>query len=93
MGTSTSTATTSYTTADIEIVVRRFTADILMIAQSTGAITEAKAREYAADVEILAKKGFLSAVDLTLLTGGSYGVEERAAKYTVNTTAGDLTSS
>ena len=93
MGTSTSTATNSYTTADVENVVRRFTADILMIAQSTGAITEAKARQYAADVEILAKKGYLSAVDLTLLAGGSCGAEVRAVKYTVNTTAGDLTSS
>lgn len=93
MGTATSTATNSYTTADVENVVRRFTADILMIAQSTGAITEAKARQYAADVETLAKKGYLSAVDLTLLSGGSYGIEQRAVKYTVNTTAGDLTSS
>lgn len=92
MGTSTSTATTSYTTADIEIVVRRFTADILMIAQSTGAITEADARLYATDVEMLAKRGYLSAVDVTLLSGGSYGTEERAVKYTVNTAAGDLTS-
>jgi hypothetical protein len=93
MGTSTSTATNSYTTADVENVVRRFTADILMIAQSTGAITEETARLYAADVETLAKKGYLSAVDLTLLTGGSYGAEVRAVKYTVNTTAVDLTSS
>jgi hypothetical protein len=93
MGTVTGTATKSFTNADIENVVRRFTADILMIAQSTGAVSEAKAREYAADVETLAKKGYLSAVDLTLFSGGYSGNEERAVKYTVSTNAGDLTSS
>ena len=59
----------------------------MMIAQSTAAITESKARDYASDVEMLAKKGYLSAVDLTLL---SNGVEVRAVKYVVNTSAGDL---
>ena len=45
--------------ADIETVVRRFKADLVMIAQSTGAFTEAKARDYAHDVEVLAKEGYL----------------------------------
>jgi hypothetical protein len=93
MSTSAYSVTNTYTSADIENVLRRFTADIVMIAQATGAITEAKAREYAADVELLAKKGYLATVDLTLLSGGSSGVEKRAVKYTVNTAAGDLTSS
>jgi hypothetical protein len=88
--TATATDTYTYTTADVETVVRRFTADILMIAQSSGAFTEAKAREYAHDVEALAKKGYLKQVDLTLLSGG---VEQRAAQYTVNTSSGDLTMS
>src|SRR3954453_2944041 len=57
--TATASDTYTYTTADIETVVRRFTADIVMIAQSSGAITEAKARDYAHDVEALAKKGYL----------------------------------
>ena len=83
----TQTATQTYTTVDIENVVRRFTADIVMIAGSTGAITEAKARDYAHDVEALAKAGYLRKVDVTLL---SYGVEVSAATYTVNTSAGDL---
>jgi hypothetical protein len=48
--------TYSYTISDIEKVVRRFTADLVMIAQSSGTITEAQAREYARDIERLAKK-------------------------------------
>src|ERR1700716_2644033 len=86
----TDTETFSYTNADVEAVARRFTADLVMIAQSSGAITEAKAREYAHDVEALAKKGFLEKVDVTLLSGL---VEMRAVQYTVNTTSGDLTMS
>lgn len=86
----TDTQTYSYTVSDIESVVRRFTADIVMIAQSSGAITEAKARDYAHDVEALAKMGYLKKVDLTLFSGSS---EVRATQYLVNTTAGDLTTS
>jgi Bacterial HORMA domain family 1 len=82
--------TYSYTTADVETVARRFTADLVMIAQSSDAITEAKARDYAHDVEALAKKGYLRKVDLTLL---SAGVEQRATQYTVNTASGDLAMS
>lgn len=88
--TATASDTYTYTTADIETVVRRFTADIVMIAQSSGAITEAKARDYAHDVEALAKKGYLKKVDLTLLSGTT---EVRATQYVVSTAAGDLTMS
>lgn len=84
------TATATYSVADIETVVRRFTADIVMIAQSSAAITEDKARQYAHDVDELAKKGYLAEVDLTLFSGGT---EVRAAKYVVDTAAGDLTMS
>jgi hypothetical protein len=89
---SSATATTSftYTTSDIEAVVRRFTADLVMIAQSSRAISEAKAREYAHDIEALAKKGYLAEVDLTLLSGKT---EVRAVRYVVNISAGDLISS
>jgi hypothetical protein len=86
----TASETYSYTNVDVETVARRFTADLVMIAQSSGAITEAKAREYAHDVEVLAKKGFLERVDITLL---SNFVEQRAVQYTVNTASGDLTMS
>jgi hypothetical protein len=86
----TSTETETYTIVDIETVARRFTADLVMIAQSSGAITEAKARDYAHDVEQLAKKGYLKTVDVTLF---SYGVEIQATKFTVNTAAGSLSMS
>ena len=88
--TATASATQTYTTSDIEKVVRRFSADITMIAQSTGAISEATAAEYAHDVEMLARHGYLRKVDLTLSSGSS---EVRAAQYVVNTAAGDLAMS
>ena len=51
------TQTTTYTTTDIEAVVRRITADLLMIASSSEAVTEVKAKEWANDIELLAKNG------------------------------------
>ncbi|ECJ2934375.1 hypothetical protein FN906_23570 [Salmonella enterica subsp. enterica] len=75
------TETATYTTTDVEAVMRRMTADLVMIASSTGAITEARAREYAHDIELLAKHGYLNYVDLTLL---SNGVEKRATRFYVN---------
>ena len=86
----TATDTDTYSVADVEVVVRRFTADIVMMAQSSRGITEAKAREYAYDVEALAKEGYLSSVDLTLLSGTT---EIRAARYSVNTASGALETS
>ncbi len=83
-------ASETYTHTDISTVMRRFTADIVMIAQSTGAITEQTARDCAHDAEELAKKGYLEKVDVTLLEGG---VEIRATQYTVNSSSGGLTMS
>ena len=80
----TATETYTYTIVDIETVVRRFTADLVMIAQSSGTVTETNAREYAHDVEALAKKGYLKRVDLTLLSGTR---EIKATQYTVNAAA------
>lgn len=88
--TATSTASQTYTTLDIETVMRRIKAEFVMIAQSTGAITEAQARSYGHDAEVLAKKGYLQSVDATLF---SNGVEVTATRYEVNTAAGDLTMS
>lgn len=85
-----STATETYSVADIEVVMRRVTADLVMIASSTGAITETSARDYGHDIELLAKSGYLKKVDITLL---SYGVERKATRFEVNTTSGDLTMS
>lgn len=84
------TASYSYTDTDIEKVVRRFRADVTMIAQSTAAITEQKAKHYAEDVEALAKGGYLKKVDLTLLDRNE---EVAAAVYTVNTAGEALTTS
>lgn len=86
----TSSFSDTYTYTDIETVIRRFTADIVMIAQSSGAIAEATARNYAHDVELLAEAGYLAKVDLTLLSGSK---EVCATQYVVNTDAGELTMS
>src|SRR6478735_9118965 len=88
--TATATATDTYSVTDVEVVLRRFLADIVMIATSSGAITEPKARDYAHDVEVLAKAGYLLKVDLTLF---SSGLEARASSYDVNTSSGDLVMS
>lgn len=53
----------------------------LMIASSSEAVTEAKAKEWAYDIELLAKNGYLKFADLTLL---SNGVEQKATRYYVN---------
>lgn len=86
----TTTATYSYSVTDIEIVMRRFAADIVMIASSSGAFTEEKARAYAHDAEVLAKAGYLTKVDLTLFSGAA---EVKAVTYQVNTSSGDLRTS
>lgn len=87
---STSTATTTYSIADIEIVMRRVTSDLIMIASSTGAITESEAREYGHDIELLGAKGYLQSVDVTLLNGGK---EIKAIRFDVNLSAESLTMS
>lgn len=83
----------TFSATDVSAVMRRVTAEFVMIAQSTGAITEAKAREWAHDVEALAQGGYLKAVDLTLLTGGAFGTEVLATRYTVDTASGDIATS
>ena len=75
------TYTQTYTESDIETVFRRFKADLLMIAQSSRALSESKALDYAHDLELFAKAGILEFVDLTLFSGTS---EVEAARYTVD---------
>jgi hypothetical protein len=82
--------TETYSVADVEVVMRRVTTDLVMIAGSTGAITEDKARDWAHDIEVLAKNGYLKMVDLTL---SSNGVEMKATRFEVNTQAGGFTMS
>jgi hypothetical protein len=89
--TATASGTETYSVLDIETVMRRVLGDLLMIASSSGSITEAKAREYAHDIELLAKQGYLRSADLTLVS--SSGFELRAVRYEVNTAANDLTMS
>lgn len=88
--TMTRSATATYTDVDVENVVRRVKADLIMIADSTGAWSSADAAGYAHDIELLAKKGFLNSVDVTLL---SNGIEVKALRFDVNTDAGSWTSS
>ena len=86
----TTTTTETYSTTDVQNVVRRFQADLKMIADSTGAISSEDVANYVHDIELLAKKGYLASVDVTLL---NLGTEVRAARYTVDTDAGGLVSS
>ena len=86
----TKTASATYTVVDIENVVRRVKADLIMIADSTGGWTPDKARDYADDIEVLAKAGYLEYVDVTLF---SNGIEIKAVRFDVDTDAGSLSSS
>ena len=86
----TRTASATYTTTDIENVVRRVKADLAMIADSTGGWTPQMAADYAHDVEVLAKAGYLAWVDVTLL---QYGVELKAVRFEVDVDAGTLSTS
>jgi hypothetical protein len=85
--TSTKTTTHTYTTVDIENVIRRFTTDIMMIADSTKAITREHAKAYGHDIEVWAQRGFLKWVDVTLFDGST---EIKAVRYNVVTSSGDL---
>lgn len=86
----TTSSTETYSTLDVETVFTSFKAELRMIAASSAALTLAKAEEYGDDAEYLAKKGYLKWVDVTLLDGDD---EVRAARYTVNTAAGELAPS
>lgn len=86
----TATNTATYTMADIEKVVTRVRADLMMIADSTGGWTPKEAQDYAHDIEELAKAGYLAHADVTLLENGQ---EIYAARFVVNTDASGWTSS
>ena len=88
--TNTTTGTKTHTTADVQAVMPRLTADFIMIAQSTGAITEQTARDYSHDIKQLAIADYLEKVDVTLMSGKS---EIRAAVYETKTDADGLKSS
>ena len=88
--TTTATTTSTYTTTDVEAVVRRVGTDLAMIADSSGCWTKAQTANYVHDIELLAKRGYLRSVDVTLINGGA---EVTAVCFTVNTQTGSLTSS
>jgi len=79
---STYSTTSTYTVADVEKVMRSVKADLIMIANSTKAMTEDDALNYAYDIEILAKKNHLKFADVTLMDGSS---EVRAIRYEFQT--------
>jgi hypothetical protein len=85
----TATRSATYTALDVENVVRRVKADLNMIADSTGAWTTTEAADYAHDIELLAKKGYLAWADVTLFSGST---EVKAVRFNVDTDAGSLTS-
>lgn len=86
----TATKTASYTMADIEKVVTRVRADLMMIGDSTGAWAPEKVRQYTHDIELLAKEGYLKSVDVTLFSGDT---EVCATRFDVSTDASSWTSS
>jgi hypothetical protein len=81
------TATSTYTTLDVEKVVRRVGADLTMIADSSGGWTSARTADYIHDIEELAKAGYLKHVDITLF---SHGIEIKATRFVVNTDGSGL---
>ena len=84
------TTTSTYSAVDVENVFRRFRADILMIADSSGAITRQEAEDYAHDAEYLATRKFLKKIDVTLMVGDQ---ERRALQYDVKEEAGGINTS
>jgi hypothetical protein len=80
----------TYTVADIEKVVTRVRADLMMIGDSTGGWTPDEVRNYADDIEVLAKAGYLRKVDVTLFDDDE---EECATQFSINTSASGWTSS
>ena len=83
----TTTASTTYTTLDVEKVVRRVGANLAMIADSTGGWTSDTTAGYVHDIEEIAKAGHLKHVDVTLF---SNGIEVKASRFVVNTNASGL---
>jgi len=86
----TATSTSTYSAVDVENVFRRFRADILMIADSSGAVSRQNAEDYAHDAEYLAARKFLKKIDVTLMVGER---EVRALQYNVNEAAGGISTS
>jgi hypothetical protein len=83
--------TQTYTISDIGKVIDCFAADLDMTSQSTGLLTRAQVKGYAADVKEMAQKGYLEEANIVLKD--STGTVIRAAKYEVSTDGAGLTAS
>jgi Bacterial HORMA domain family 1 len=75
--------TESYTVADIGKVIDCIAADLDMNSQSTGLLTRETVKKYAADVKLLAQRGYLREANIVLKN--SAGTVIKAAKYEVST--------
>lgn len=84
------TYSSTYTVTDIATVMRRFKADLRMMAESTGGMTLSQAENYGADIELLAQKGALKEINVMLY---SSGVKKHAVRYIIKTDTGELASS
>lgn len=87
--TSSYTSSSTYTDTDVATVMRKFRADLRMMAESSGGMTLSEAEKHAADIELLAQHGCLEFVDVRLM---SYGIEQKAVRYTINTQSAALQS-
>jgi hypothetical protein len=77
--------THTYTIVDIRRVLDNFAADFAMIAQATGLRTRDNVDDVVADLKSLAERDYLQEIHLTLYS--ATGVEIKAARYTISTTA------
>jgi hypothetical protein len=84
------TTTQTYTVADIGKVMDCIAADLDMNSQSTGLLSHDTVKSYAADVRLLAQKGYLQEANIVLKN--SAGVVIKAAKYEISTNASTLTA-
>jgi len=84
------TITQTYTVADIGKVIDCIAADLDMNSQSTGLLSRDTVKSYAADVRLMAQKGYLQEANIVLKN--SSGVVIKAAKYEVSTDASTLTA-
>jgi hypothetical protein len=76
---------TTYTTSDVAKVFDCFAADFDMCAQSTGLRDREDVRKTAADVKVMAQRGYVSGVDICLEDAS--GKIIRASKYVISTNA------
>jgi hypothetical protein len=83
--------TQTYTIADIGKVIDCFAADLDMTSQSTALLTRDLVKQYAADVKVMAQRGYL--LEANIVLKDTAGNVIRAAKYEVNVNAGSLTAS